>query len=1068
MNQLSLLDIAHDTTPEKLDPQVEVHPDAQPEQKQEKPLTPKAEHTLSALDLSSLNEAQREAVTTIDGPVLIIAGPGTGKTTVLTNRIAYILQTTDTKPESILAMTFTDPGVHSMKSKLLKIIGPDAYKVNITTIHGFCNALIQDYPDYFTDVQGFSPLSDLEKIQFTREILEDPVFSDLTPAGKPDTYLLKLPSVLSTMKREYITPSKLQQAIEAEQTILESMNKYVTRGPEKGKKLTGDYQTQERKIRKWKELLIFYEKYQQMLRERKRYDYDDMIVFALDKLTTDPELLSTVQEKYLYFLVDEYQDTNDAQNKLLFTLAEYWGEDANFFAVGDDDQAIYRFQGASVKNITDFLDVFPNAKIITLKENYRSHQGILDTSREFIRHNSSSIEHKLSSINKELASKAEIPRQTIKKASFHSYIAETMYILDEIESLHKQGVEYEKIAILTRENKDVDDIADMLQRRKIPFIRKTGNDVLQNKYVKQLLNMLKIIAEIEKSPNNDQLLYTVLHYPYFDLPKADLIKLARHVSAKWTVNMWDYILGNDPNDPWSAAGISPEGEVQIRAVLNKFTEWAGKAHIVTLVKLLEKVINESGLLDHIISLPAKFQELNMVNSFFNEAKVLNSSKPDLTLWEFLDTLQIMQEYRIPIKEQDMGLSKGGVTLGTAHSSKGLEYDAVFIAKLYTKKWDNKRVPDILPLPTVFGETEKSDQLEEERRLFYVALTRARKDLYLTLAKVYESSYSGKATEVSPSQFLSELPETDIQEIDTETYQQSVNGQIEELLKVNPYEHVYINTVEEKHILQNILQRYRLSPTSFNTYLVCPMEFLMNVVLRTPRATSQALEYGNAYHKALEVFYMSKMKTGTNISKEQFVEVFNLALEKALLTSSQVTKLKKKGRANLGLYYDEIANKEVSPIKLEHSLRSIYLGGAALSGRIDRVDYVDRTRKWVSLCDYKTGGAITQNDLLRTPTRELDSHDKGQRYYNQLMFYKVATDLDPYLTSFGASAVQGKLLFVDPDKEVFTECVVEYEQSQVEEMKALIIDVWRDIQALKFPRLHVKNGDTCEYCQLGIH
>jgi DNA helicase-2/ATP-dependent DNA helicase PcrA len=1053
MNQLSLLDFTPDTNPKKSEQQSSV-----PQQPHELKITADKVTTPGKLDLSSLNPAQKEAVTSIDGPVMIIAGPGTGKTTVLTYRIAYILQSTDTKPESILAMTFTEAGVFAMKSKLLQLIGADAYKVNITTIHGFCNDLLQAYPDFFSGVQGFSPLSDLEKIQFTKEILEDAVFTNLAPSGKPDLYLTTLPRILSTMKREYITPVQLQKAIEVEQTTLESTNKYVTRGPEKGKKLTAEYQQQEKRIAKWKELLVFYEKYQQMLRERKKYDYEDMIVFALEQLMNNAELLSAVQEKYLYFLVDEYQDTNDAQNKLLFTLASYWGEEANFFAVGDDDQSIYRFQGASVKNITDFLDVFPHAKIITLKENYRSHQGILDASRHFIRNNSSSIEHKLPSVNKELKAMADIPREKLKKAPFHSYVAETMYIADEIETQHKNGIEYEKMAILVRDNRDMDDITDMLQRKKIPFIRRGGNDVLKNKYVKQLLNMLKVVGQIEAAPNNDQLLYAVLHYPYLQLPKADLIKLARHVSLKWTKNIWDYVLNDDPADPWSAAGISPDGEKMIREVLGLFAMWAAKSLEVTITKLLETVINDSGLLSHILSMPSKFQELNMLNSFFNEAKVLNTSKPDISLQEFLDTLEIMAEYHIAIKEHDIGLSKGGVNIITAHSSKGLEYDVVFIVKLYLKKWDNKVSRELLPLPSLFGDADASDQLEEERRLFYVALTRARNTVYLTHATIYGDDYSGRAMQVPPSQFFTELPEADIELLQTEQYQNAVTEQIETLLKVNPYEHAYINTVDEKSILQSILQRYRLSPTDFNTYLYCPMEFLMRVVLRTPSAMAPVMVYGNAYHKALELFYLTRMKTRANMTKNEFVTSFVTELYKYPLTPAQFERLKTKGQTNLPLYYDEIIDKQVFPIKLEHRLNSIYLGGASLSGRIDRVDYVDRNNKFVSLGDYKTGGTITQSDLQRKPSRELGQMDKGQRYYNQLMFYKVATDLDPYLTSFGASAVQGKLLFVDPDKEVFTECTLEYNQAEVAEMKALIIEV---------PRNHMKDTDDCEYCKLGI-
>jgi len=1048
--------------PQKQEPSKDMSHSAQSSIKTKSP-----EFQKISLDFSTLNKEQLEAVTTIDGPVLIIAGPGTGKTTILTYRIAHILKVTDTRPQSILAMTFTEAGVYAMKSKLTQLIGADAYKVNITTIHGFCNTVIQENPEDFLAISGFTPLSDLEKIQMTKVLLEDTRFNALAPASKPDLYLTTLPRLISTLKREYISTERLSKAIEVEQTILDSLNKYVTRGPNKGKKVTDEYQRQENYISKLKELVLFYELYQKELANRQRYDYEDMIVIVLDALKSNEDLLVRVQEKYQYFLVDEYQDTNDSQNELLFTLASYWGQEANFFAVGDDDQSIYRFQGASVKNIKDFLRTFPDAKVITLKENYRSQQTVLDVSREFVRHNTATIENLLPNVAKNLISKANQQPRNLKKATLTSQTAENLFISDEIKKFHEEGIPYEEIAILARDNRDLDDIADILQRKKIPYVRKSGNNVLENRYVNQLLKILECISDVAQSPNDDECLFTILHYPYFELPKLAIIKLSRAISTMWDKNLWEVMQSQNRAELLKDLDVSQEDFQKLVSFFDRLSEWETESHTNTITKLIEKVINESGLLSHLISIPEKYQELNALNSFFSEVKKLNTTEGDLSLKQLLEILNLMKMYRIPIKEEELGQIKGGVNLITAHSSKGLEFEYVFLPKLYYKKWDNKVVRDLLALPSsLISETQKTEQIEEERRLFYVALTRARKNVYLTRALSYTDDY-GKTSEQQESQFMSELAADKIDEVNTTQYQELITNQLETLLKVNPYANVYINTAEEKEVLRAIVSRYRLSPTNLNTYLYCPMEFLLRVVLRTPSAMNPSLIYGNAYHKALEQYYVSYLSKKERITNEKFYAAFEAELAKYPLTQPQRERLKQKGQKNLTMYYESLASQPILTVKTEHKIYSTPLSGALLTGKLDRVDMVDRDKKYLLICDYKTGSACTQADLEKKPSLILKKEDKGQRYYNQLMFYRILTDLDPYFSSFAATAVQGKLIFVDPVKEVFEERYIDYNREDVEDMKQVIIETWNNIQKLDFPRKHQKTNDECEYCGLGI-
>lgn len=1022
-------------------------------------------------DLSSLNKAQREAVETLDGPLLIVAGPGTGKTTVLTYRIAHILSATDTKPNAILAMTFTEAGVYAMRKKLYELIGPTAYNVEITTIHGFCNTVIQEFGEYFTQIQGFSALNDIERIKFTQQILEKTEYLHLAPVNAKDLYIPDLLSVISTMKREYITPERLKKAIDVEREQLNGMEKYVTRGPDKGKKVRQEYADQEKKIAKYEEVLVFYDHYQAVLTEKKRYDYEDMILFVLDVLNKNAELRATLQEKYQYLMIDEYQDTNDAQNTLLFALAEYWGEEANIFAVGDDDQAIYRFQGASVKNIVDYLGKYPAAKVITLTDNYRSQQRVLDASREFIRNNSQSLEKTLGTINKTLLSHASHKVKKVRLARFHRGEAENLFIADKIQQSvrGKKEKKYENIAILVRNNADMDPIVDMLQRKKIPYVRKAGDNALDDMYVKQLLDVVRLVTLIGTDEVNDLLLVKILHFSYLAIPKLDLLKIGRAYPENRVKTFWEYIAGNTKGVDLSTLGVSSEGKDKLLEFFDKVVTWYSQSYREPLVKMLEVLMHETGLLNFVLGDKNKAKHLNALNSFFAEVKALNVSEPDMTLAEFLVSIDLMNQFKLPIKEKDLGVQEKGVQIMTAHSSKGLEFDTVFIPQLYSTKWDHRKVRSNLSLPTSLTSiTGDLDTLEEDRRLLYVAMTRARKKVYLSYSDVYASSF-GKDKEVHRSQFIDEIPKQHIFKLKVSKYTKLVQDHVADLLAARPFNTVYINSVDERDVIRSIVSRFDLHPTGLNNYLECPMQFLLGNLLRIPAAMSPALVYGNAYHDALEKLYRSVKLNLVRLSESEFIDVFAKKLHTYPLRTSQKEKLLEKGKKNLALYYHEFGEKIIAPVKTEHKLTGV-ISGARIKGRVDRIDYLDTERKFLKVIDYKTGKAIGASafDGLH-PADKFDAYNyekaKAQRYYNQLLFYKVVADLDWWITSNGAEVVEGALFFVDPEREQFIERAVSYDRSDVEDMKELIITTWNKIQNMEFPRVHGPE-DKCEFCKVG--
>ncbi|MCH8244685.1 UvrD-helicase domain-containing protein [Patescibacteria group bacterium] len=324
---------------------------------------------------SQLNTEQKKAVDTVEGPVMVVAGPGTGKTYILTLRIAKILKETDIESENILALTFTEAASQEMRERLVAMMGAEAYRVGIFTFHGFCNDIIQRNSDEFPDIIGAVHITDIEQVERVKEILEDSVFSLLRPFGNPSYYVRPLLRRVSDLKRAGISTEEFAKHIAEQKEEFKQLTK--------GTKRTGKEESLEKQIARNKELALFYEKYQKMLHSSLLYDYDDMILKVVEVLSGRGELLISLQEQYLYLLADEHQDVNYAQNTVLELLSSFH-KSPNLFIVGDEKQAIFRFQGASRENFLYFKNLYKKVKVINLKSNYRSTQTILNVADNII------------------------------------------------------------------------------------------------------------------------------------------------------------------------------------------------------------------------------------------------------------------------------------------------------------------------------------------------------------------------------------------------------------------------------------------------------------------------------------------------------------------------------------------------------------------------------------------------------------------------------------------------------------------------------------------------------------
>lgn len=988
-----------------------------------------------------LNDEQKQAVDTIDGPVMIIAGPGTGKTYTLTMRIANILKKTDTDPGAILALTFTESGVKAMRERLLEIIGPTAYYVNIHTFHSFCNELIQEFPEIFLISDEAAPLSDLERIQLFREIIEETELDALKPSNSPHYYLHDIIQAIQVLKRESITPKRLRKLISEEEADYHSIEDLIN---PRTKKPYAKYQKMERNIQKQKELLQIYASYQKKLKEMNRFDFEDMINFVVSKLEHNDQFKLTLQERYLYLLVDEYQDTNTAQNEIVRLLTDTW-ENPNVFVVGDDEQSIYRFQGASLENVLYFRKLFKHAKVITLTSNYRSSQYILDASRSLIEKNVL----KLEDVQKRLKSMVTHENQPIRTASFQTQQFENAFIAEKIQAYIKKGTDPDRIAILVRNNRDVDDIKDMLMRKSIRFEVSTGENILENGDINRLLLLLEVVRDIDRKPSDDIDIFTLLNFEFLQFNELDILKLARFASEK-KMNLLDTVLDEDIFNE-----VALENPKKIIHFMKKLNEWQALTANTTFTKFFEILIKESGFLNWLLSDEYNLSRINTLNTFFTEVKDLNYADHNLNLESFLENIAIMRENRIKIEEAPLETDSEAVKLLTAHKAKGLEFEHVFITKCIDKKWGNVPSREKISLPSNIlrnVDPEEKEKNEDERRLFYVALTRAQKSVFITYAEKYTSG--GYTREAVPSMFISEIDNSYLKQIDVQTFEKKQSFQQEEQLLLPGSE---THEQDETDFLNALLAKFKLSVTSLNTYLQCQYKFKLNNILKTPRAKPIYLSFGSAVHAALEKLFRQYKKKNALPSFSELSSYYNSALEKEILSEEEQMDLQKRGEKILKDYYTKIQTSDIDVLYTEYAFgfRKVMLGDIPLSGKIDRVDWIDKDRREVKVIDYKTGSPKTRGEIEGT-TKNSDGN-----LIRQLLFYKLLSLLD---RNFNYTVTEGEFVFLEskPSKSARSETFT-YSDEQIEDLKTLIRENMQKIRDLQFERTkEYRHCDNCEY------
>lgn len=968
-----------------------------------------------------LNPTQKQAVDSIEGPVLVMAGPGTGKTQVLTVRIANILKETDTDPGSILALTFTEAAAKEMKERLVRLIGKDGYYVKIGTFHAFCSDIISENPERFNRTRGLQNASELEKIQIIKEILENNSYIQLKPHGDPLTYLAPARSTISDLKREGITVSRYAELVNILREGFEIEKETLKKTA---------FNEKEKLVNKNIDLLDIYEKYEKKLAEIGRFDFDDMVNWVVEALEEDEDFALKYQENYQYLLADEYQDTNTAQNRLLFALTSHWGEAANIFCVGDENQSIYRFQGASKENITQFKRRFPLHTQVTLSENYRSTPTILNASAKLIG------ETPLSPT----VGYNDLP---IKVAKFTSPILEDEFIADSIKRKIKKGRKPKDIAVIVKENKDVENLVDLFKQKQIPYRLQGGTNILNTPLVARFLKILTVITTL-RGPVDDLDLFTVLNYEFFGLNPLSVLKIAR-TAYQNRETMTDTLLD-----------AHPEVDNKVIDVFQSLISWNRISVTQTLTEVFQTVLQESGILAYILSLPQPVIELNRFGTLFEDVKAQAAAFPGISLPEYVFNLNVMDENHIRLEEQSLLEDADAVTLTTAHKAKGLEWQTVFIYKFADSYWGNKQKKQMIKLPPgiIQEKVDSMDKNGEERRLFYVAMTRAKQQLYLTGAAKYPNS----AKMIFPSIFYEDLPKESLKKLKTKKYETRAEKILAEQMTKSPLPVIHEG---EKDFLTEIIKNFKLSPTSLNTFLTCAYKYKLDHLYKIPRAKASAMCFGTAVHKALENLYLNLKNTSKLESKEDFLRDFEVALRKEIISEVDLRSELDHGRKVLPAYYDfyekEFASALYTEKKFGESLFEIMLDDIPLSGKVDRIDLTSKEDKHVRFVDYKTGKVRTRGEIEGTTKNS----DGG--YKRQLVFYHLLAELDK---SFDYKIVQTELDFIEPKNGDFKKERFNITPEEVTDLKKTIRESMVQIRALDFSR--TTDLTSCVRCDFRTH
>ncbi len=1001
-------------------------------------------------EYKKLNPQQRNAVDTIEGPVMVIAGPGTGKTQILAARIGKILLDTDVLPENILCLTYTDAGTIAMRKRLVQFIGADAYKVNIYTFHAFCNDVIQDNLSLF-EKNSLDAISELETIQLFKTLI------DAFPKNHPlkryrgDVYfeINNLKSLFSSMKREGWAPAFINQKIDEYIADLPNRDEYIAKRAvkefKKGDVRTDKIEEEKEKTEKLRAAVNEFDNFQNLMRKKNRYDFDYMINWVIRVFEENPNVLSAYQEKFQYILVDEYQDTSGTQNRLVQLLISFWDK-PNVFVVGDDDQSIYRFQGANVENMLDFANAYTkDLMTVVLTNNYRSTQPILDISKTLINTNDERLVKKIEGLSKELISSNTRINQITRQPAileYNSVKEEMAGITAQVFNLFQQKVEPGKIAVIYKENKYGEELAKYFRLKNIPVYSKRSINILEHPFVKKLVEILRYLnAEHDIPYGGDEMLFEILHFDFYSIPPIEIAKLTVEVNQKrynselTSLRKLLFDKANSPAKDLFDTGINP-GLKKMSGIIETLI---GDVSNVTLQQLFANIIQHGGVIGYVLQNDDKIALLQLLTAFFDFIKEETSRNPQLNLNGLIGIIDLMEKENLPLPMVQVAGNDKGINLLTAHGSKGLEFEYVFFAGVNASSWEKKRKPGGgYKLPdTMFTSQPASSDEEELRRLFYVALTRAEQHLYISYAK-----FKNDGKEIEPSMFIAEILQEHAIPVEKITVSAEAMADFDLLQFSNQAPEI---EQPEANFVNAILDKFVMNVTALNNYLDCPLGFYYKNLIRIPTGKSEATEFGSAIHHALEKLFR-KMQDGKKDTFPPVADViadFNWYMNRHRehFTKEAFERRIEYGDEVLKNYYAKYINTWNKVVAVERNIRGVVVNGVPLKGKLDKLEFDGKN---VNVVDYKSGDIDKAIPKMKGPN---DKEPNGGGYWRQAVFYKILVD---NYEQKDWKVISTEFDFVEPDKkkEYRKEKIVISPQD-IETVTQQLSTVWNKIQNRDF-------------------
>ncbi|MFT5725262.1 MAG: DNA helicase-2/ATP-dependent DNA helicase PcrA [Bacteroidia bacterium] len=967
--------------------------------------------------LNQLNSEQNIAVSQIEGPVMVIAGPGTGKTQILASRVAHILQITDSSAQNILCLTYTDAGTIAMRKRLLSLIGHDAHRVAIHTFHGFCNRVIQENQDYF-DYKDLDAVTDLEKIEYLSDIAIH--LNEKHPLKKMKGNVGYLVDTLSKlfdwMKKENVSATQISTLVEQKKKDMLEGDEYLYKrksgNNSKGDLNTAKYQKEEKKLDDLEAAANLFGAYDKIMADKGMYDYADMILWVINLFQKKPEVLADYQEQFQYILVDEFQDTSGSQNGILNLLLSYW-DTPNVFVVGDDDQSIFRFQGAEVKNVMDFATQYgDHLKSVLLLTNYRSTQHILTAAKQLIDNNKERLVNFLSNLDKNLDAASGEDGNIVQIVELENAYLEAIWVVEDIKKHIEKGEKPQDFAVIYSNHAHGDLIGQLLHSEKISVYLKRSQNVLETDTVRQIIQILKYLVKEHKYPfSADFELYTLLHYPYFNITSITLARLAYYINKNRTENYsWRNVINQVNTLPLDQVNISSDQIEEIQAASNLLEELLtfGATHAPNMIvrKVLELLKLSQGVFDN-----DQFAfELESIITFLNFTDQECAKSPATSIEQLLHKLELMAKHRISLSKENIVYDKKGVNMLTAHSSKGLEFKHVYLIKCIDKSWEKRRNHGSpFGVSKLFSIPDEERAQEELRRLFYVAMTRAER--HLTISYFSEDT-NGKA--LSRSMFVDEVLESSSSELKKEAIPNALS--IEKLTTVFAQIESHKIDILDPPFLDDYLESYKLSVSHLNSYLECPTRFYFQNVLRVPSQKNVYMSFGIAVHNALDqiVKILDSRPTDFTSSSLQDLYTYYLKKERSVFTEKEFEDFLSLGKSVLSEYIQAKSDywTSIEKIATEVKIDRVEVDGVPIKGQLDKIEFNGKT---VNVVDYKTGDAVTGSRKIRPPVDGASPDDSVQNqyggpYWRQIMFYSLLVNNDK---TRDYTMISGEMDFVEP-------------------------------------------------------